>query len=140
LNSESYINAIKPCFDLIHLHRDVFYFILTFAGMSTIDIIVVPALNRFIKNVYIFNIEIWNAMEKSFGEDRHALNQTSVFISFVMMQNGPQGKCQCIVDTRVFAYNNLKDGQEAQYVLQCTEHSWTQKHQDWLMRDTRDRL
>ncbi|KAG2116858.1 hypothetical protein BD769DRAFT_1390945 [Suillus cothurnatus] len=93
--------------------QDVFYFILTFAGMSTIDIIVVSALNHFIKNVYIFNIEIWNVMEKSFGEDRHALNQTPVFISFVMMQNGPQGKCQCIVDTRVFAYNNLKDGQGA---------------------------
>ncbi|KAG2063551.1 hypothetical protein BDR04DRAFT_1037639 [Suillus decipiens] len=92
------------------VEQDIFDFILTFAGVSTIDTIVVPALNRFIENVYIFDMEIWDAVEESFGEDRHALNQTPVFISFATMQDGSQGECQRVVDTRLFAYNNLKDG------------------------------
>ncbi|KAG1830500.1 hypothetical protein DFJ58DRAFT_671594, partial [Suillus subalutaceus] len=90
--------------------RDVFDFVLTFAGVSTIDSIVVPALNRFIENVYVFDMQIWDAMEESFGEDRHALNQSPVFISFATINTRPDGVRERVVDARVLAYSNLRDG------------------------------
>ncbi|KAG2108261.1 uncharacterized protein F5147DRAFT_773845 [Suillus discolor] len=92
------------------IERDVFDFVLTFAGVSTIDSIVVPALNRFIENVYVFDMHIWDAMEESFGEDRYALNQSPMYISFATITNGPNGERNHIVDARVLAYSNLKDG------------------------------
>ncbi|KAG2057311.1 hypothetical protein BDR06DRAFT_878201 [Suillus hirtellus] len=95
---------MQPC-------SEIFDFVLTFAGISTIDTIVVPALNRFIENVYIYDMEIWDAMEESFGEDRHILNQSLVFISFATIQSGPHGERKCTVNMRLLAYNIFKDGQ-----------------------------
>lgn len=89
---------------------DLFDFVLTFAGISTIDTIVVPALNRFIENVYVFDMAIWDALEESFGEDRHALNQSPVFISFATIKIGSKGERYRVVDSRVLAYSNLRDG------------------------------
>ncbi|KAG2108241.1 uncharacterized protein F5147DRAFT_652961 [Suillus discolor] len=72
--------------------------------------IIVPALNRFIKNVYVYDMEMWDAMEESFGEDRYALNQLPVFISYATLKPNQNSQWQHMVDTRVLAYNNLKDG------------------------------
>ncbi|KAG1806199.1 uncharacterized protein BJ212DRAFT_1219507, partial [Suillus subaureus] len=46
----------------ITLCSDVFDFVLTFAGISTIDSIVIPALHHFIENVYVFDMQIWDMM------------------------------------------------------------------------------
>lgn len=77
--------------------------------MSTLDPIVVPALNRFIENVYIYDLAIWDALEESFGEDRHSLNQTPVFLSYADIHSEDKVRRR-IVNTRVLAYSNLKDG------------------------------
>lgn len=74
------------------------------------DPVVVPALNRFIENVYVYDLQIWDALEESFGEDRHALNQSPVFLSFAEMKTNGDKVRQRIVHTRVLAYSNLKDG------------------------------
>ncbi|KAG1719708.1 uncharacterized protein EDB91DRAFT_1065368, partial [Suillus paluster] len=92
------------------VERDLFDFVLTFAGVSTLDSVVVPALNRFIENVYVYDMKIWDALEESFGEDRHALNQSPVMLSFADIQVGADKVPYRVVDTRVLAYSNLKDG------------------------------
>jgi hypothetical protein len=89
---------------------DIFDFVLTFSGVSTMDPVVVPALNRFIENVYVYDLQIWNALEESFGEDRHALNQSPVFLSFAEIKTNGDNVRQRIVHNRVLAYSNLKDG------------------------------
>ncbi|KAG2036334.1 hypothetical protein BDR03DRAFT_983107 [Suillus americanus] len=58
---------------------DIFDFVLTFAGISTMDLVMVPVLNQFIKNVYIYDMKFWDAQEESFGEDKHALNQSPYY-------------------------------------------------------------
>ncbi|KAG1843316.1 hypothetical protein DFJ58DRAFT_665394, partial [Suillus subalutaceus] len=91
------------------VESDIFDFILTFAGVSTMDSVVVPALNRFIENVYIYDMKFWDALEESFGEDRHALNQSPVFLSFSETHVGQNNVRLRVVYTRVLAYSNLKD-------------------------------
>lgn len=90
--------------------RDIFDFVLTFAGVSTIDSIVVPALNRFVENVYVYDMKIWEALEESFAEDKHALNQSPVFLSYAEMETGRDKVRRRVVKTRVLAYSNLNDG------------------------------
>ncbi|KAG2133434.1 hypothetical protein BD769DRAFT_1323306, partial [Suillus cothurnatus] len=89
----------------------IFNFVLMFVGISTLDQVVVPVLNRFIKNVYIYNLKIWDTLEESFGEDRHALNQSPEFLSYANMMPDENRVRKCLVNTRVLAYSNLKDGQ-----------------------------
>ncbi|KAG2741702.1 hypothetical protein P692DRAFT_20840352 [Suillus brevipes Sb2] len=89
---------------------DIFDFVLAFAGVYTLDTIVVPALTRFVENVYVYDMKIWEALEQSFGEDRHALNQSPVMLSFADICVGPNNTRERVVDTRVLAYSNLKDG------------------------------
>ncbi|KAG2045547.1 hypothetical protein BDR06DRAFT_900559 [Suillus hirtellus] len=89
---------------------DLFDFVLTFAGVSTMDSVVVPALNRFIENVYVYDMKIWDALEESFGEDRHALNQSPVFLSFSAIETDKNNVRRRVVETRVLAYSNLSDG------------------------------
>ncbi|KAG1724836.1 hypothetical protein EDD22DRAFT_789835, partial [Suillus occidentalis] len=92
------------------VERDVFDFVLTFAGVSTLDSVVVPALNRFIENVYVFDMQIWQALEESFGEDRHALNQSPVFLAFSKIHIGSDNVPHRVVEARLLAYSNLDDG------------------------------
>jgi hypothetical protein len=74
------------------------------------DAVVVPALNRFIENVYVYDMKIWGALEESFGEDRHALNHSPVVLSFADIQTDINDRRTRVVDTRVLAFSNLKDG------------------------------
>lgn len=74
------------------------------------DTIVVPALTRFVENVYVYDMKIWPALEQSFGEDRHALNQSPVMLAFADITIGPDKTRERVVDCRVLAYSNLKDG------------------------------
>jgi len=90
--------------------RDVFDFVFTFAGVSTLPSLVVPALTRFVENVFIYDMRIWEALQQSFGEDRHALNSAPVMLSFAEIDRGPNNTSSRVVDTRVLAYSNLKDG------------------------------
>ncbi|KAG1879693.1 hypothetical protein C8R48DRAFT_589568, partial [Suillus tomentosus] len=92
------------------VEEDIFDFVLAFAGVSTMDAVVVPALNRFVENVYVYDMKMWDALEESFGEDRHALNHSPVLLSFSDFQIDNNKKRQRVVDTRVLAYSNLKDG------------------------------
>ncbi|KAG1717420.1 hypothetical protein EDB19DRAFT_1653683, partial [Suillus lakei] len=89
---------------------DIFDFVLTFAGVYTMDTIVVPALTRFVENVYVYDMKIWEALEQSFGEDRHALNQSPVMLAFADIRVGPNNTRERVVDSRVLAYSNLRDG------------------------------
>ncbi|KAG2090284.1 hypothetical protein BD769DRAFT_1679707 [Suillus cothurnatus] len=90
---------------------DIFNFVLMFVGISTLDQVVVPVLNRFIKNVYVYNLKIWDTLEELFGEDRHALNQSREFLSYANMMPDENRVQKCLINTRVLAYSNLKDGQ-----------------------------
>ncbi|KAG1816609.1 hypothetical protein EV424DRAFT_1324833 [Suillus variegatus] len=92
------------------VERDIFDFVLAFAGVSTMDAVVVPALNRFIENIYVYDMKIWQALEESFGEDRHALNHSPVLLSFADITSDINDKRQRVVDTRMMAFSNLRDG------------------------------
>jgi hypothetical protein len=89
---------------------DVFDFILTFAGVSTLDSVIVPALSRFVENVYVYDMKFWRALEESFGEDRHALNQSPVFLAFAELHVGSDNIPHRVVEARLLAYSNLEDG------------------------------
>jgi hypothetical protein len=89
---------------------DIFDFVLAFAGVYTLDTVVVPALTRFVENVFVYDMKIWDALESSFGEDRHALNQSPVMLSYADFREGPNNTRERVIDTRVLAYSNLKDG------------------------------
>ncbi|KAG2107604.1 hypothetical protein DEU56DRAFT_750174, partial [Suillus clintonianus] len=92
------------------VENDIFDFVLTFAGVYTMDTIVAPALTRFVENVYIYDMKIWDALEKSFGEDLHALKQAPVMLAFADIRIGPNNTRERVVDSRVLAYSNLLDG------------------------------
>jgi hypothetical protein len=91
--------------------RNVFDFVFTFAGVYTVDSLVVPALSRFVENVYVYDIGIWDALQRSFGEDRRALNSTPVMLSFAEYRTSPDSPDtrHRVVSTRVLAYANFKD-------------------------------
>lgn len=70
-------------------HRNIFDFVLVFSGVSTIDNLVIHALNRFVENVFVYNMGPWDALLQSFGEDRHALDASPVVLCFAdHMQKG----------------------------------------------------
>jgi hypothetical protein len=89
---------------------DIFDFVLTFAGVYTMDTIVVPALSRFVENVYVYDMKLWEALEQSFAEDLHSLNQAPVMLVFADIRVGPNNTRERVVDSRVLAYSNLQDG------------------------------
>jgi hypothetical protein len=98
-----YITAYMYC------DRDIFDFVFAFAGVSTVDSIVVPALSRFVENVFVYDMGLWAALERSFGEDKHALNTTPVMLSFAEYRKRPDNTRDRVVHTRVLAYSNFKD-------------------------------
>ncbi|KAG1837839.1 hypothetical protein DFJ58DRAFT_668657, partial [Suillus subalutaceus] len=91
------------------VEMNIFDFVFSFAGVSTVDALVVPALSRFVENVFVYNMGIWAALERSFGEDRHALNSSPVMLSFAEFQPFKNDTRKRVVDTRVLAYSNFKD-------------------------------
>ncbi|KAG1790116.1 uncharacterized protein HD556DRAFT_1242910, partial [Suillus plorans] len=102
-NSES-IGRLKRLVEM-----DIFDFVFSFAGVSTVDPLVVPALSRFVENVFVYDMGLWAALERSFGEDKHALNTTPVMLSFAEYRKGPDNTRDRVVHTRVLAYSNFKD-------------------------------
>lgn len=92
-------------------NRNIFDFVFTFAGVYTVDSLVVPALSRFVENVYVYDMEIWDALQRSFGEDRRALNSSPVMLSFAEYHTSPNrpDARDRVVSTRVLAYANFKD-------------------------------
>ncbi|KAG1761766.1 hypothetical protein EV702DRAFT_1206974, partial [Suillus placidus] len=91
------------------VEMDIFDFVFCFAGVSTVDSIVVPALSRFVENVFVYDMGLWAALERSFGEDKHALNTTPVMLSFAEFSKRPDDTRDRVVNTRVLAYSNFKD-------------------------------
>jgi hypothetical protein len=91
--------------------RNIFDFVFSFAGVSTLDSLVVPALSRFVENVFVYDMGIWAALQASFGEDKRALNTTSIMLSYAEYRkvNDKPYTRERIVDTRVLAYSNFKD-------------------------------
>lgn len=81
-----------------------------FTGVSTLDSVIVPALSRFVENVYVYNMKFWRALEELFGEDRHALNQSPIFLAFTEHHVGSNNVPRCVVEARVLTYSNFKDG------------------------------
>jgi hypothetical protein len=57
-------------------------FVLVFSGVSTIDNLIIHALNRFVENIFVYSMKPWDALLQSFGEDRHALDATPVVLCF----------------------------------------------------------
>lgn len=55
-------------------------FVLAFGGQSTIDFLVVPALLRFVENIYVFRKDPWKALIDSFGENYSAIESTCVVL------------------------------------------------------------
>jgi hypothetical protein len=85
--------------------------VFSFAGVSTVDSLVVPALNRFVENVFAYDMGTWDALQASFGEDRRALNITPVMLSYAEYRNvkdKPDTR-ERVVDTRVLAFSNFRD-------------------------------
>ncbi|KAG1766498.1 hypothetical protein EV702DRAFT_1050665 [Suillus placidus] len=95
---------------LIKLCMDIFDFVLPFAGVYTLDTIIVPALSQFVENVYVYNMKIWDVLEQSFGEDHHALTQSPVMLLFADICIGSNNTQEHVVDTWVLTYLNLRDG------------------------------
>ncbi|KIK31875.1 hypothetical protein CY34DRAFT_19482 [Suillus luteus UH-Slu-Lm8-n1] len=93
------------------VEMNIFDFVFTFAGVYTVDSLVVPALSRFVENVYVYDMEIWDALQRSFGEDRRALNSSPVMLSFAEYHTSPNrpDARDRVVSTRVLAYANFKD-------------------------------
>lgn len=60
------------------LNRSLFDFVLAFGGSGTIGFLVTPAFLRFVENVYIYCLDPWTSLLRSFGEDQTALDSTSV--------------------------------------------------------------
>ncbi|OJA20362.1 hypothetical protein AZE42_07311 [Rhizopogon vesiculosus] len=109
------VNALKQLVEC-----DIFDFVLVPAGVSTMDTTVVPAINRFLENVFVYDMKIWDALLQSFGEDKHVLNSTPIMLSFADMQISSHGTRKRSVDTRVIAYSNLKDGRPWGFdIYQC---------------------
>jgi hypothetical protein len=91
-------------------NRNIFDFVFSFAGVSTIDLIVVPALNRFIENVFVYNMNPWNALQRSFGEDKRALNSSPIMLCYAEYVTLADNTRRRVVHSRVLAYSNFKDG------------------------------
>lgn len=75
------------------------------------DSLVVPTLSRFVENVYVYDMGIWEALIGSFGEDKRALNSSPVMLSYAEYRastSSPDTR-ERVVDTRVLAYSNFKD-------------------------------
>jgi hypothetical protein len=94
----------------VEVVRNIFDFVFSFAGVSTVDLIIVPALNRFVENVFVYNMTPWDALLRSFGEDTHALNSSPILLSFAEYKTLGDNSRQRIVHTRVLAYSNFRDG------------------------------
>jgi hypothetical protein len=90
--------------------RNIFDFVFSFAGVSTIDLIVVPALDRFVENVFVYNMNVWDALERSFGEDKRALNSSPILLCFAEYTTLADNTRQRVVHSRVLAYSNFRDG------------------------------
>ncbi|KAG1813013.1 hypothetical protein EV424DRAFT_1326776, partial [Suillus variegatus] len=82
---------------------------------STIDSMVVPALHRFIENIFIYEMRPWEALERSFGEDRHALEASPVFLCFTDMRAK-------VTVSRMLAYSNFAESRPWGLDMYCCEH------------------
>lgn len=89
---------------------DIFDFVLAFAGVSTLQMLVLPAIVRFIENVYVYDMKLWDALQESFGEDKHALNSAPIMLSFADIALDNNQQPHRVTETRLLAYSNLKDG------------------------------
>lgn len=99
--------AVTGLLNHVLLFRSIFDFVLAFGGCSTVDSIVVPALVRFVENVYVYCMEPRTALLHSFGEDVHALDSTSVALiwaEYEVIEEGRHRRKQ--VNTKVFALAN----------------------------------
>lgn len=104
----------------IEYPRDIFDFVFCFAGVSTVDALVVPSLSRFVENVFVYDMNPWEALEQSFGEDRRSLNSSPVMLSFATYKTLPDNKRERVVETRVLAYSNIKDARPWGFdIYQC---------------------
>ncbi|KAG1794970.1 uncharacterized protein BJ212DRAFT_1291627, partial [Suillus subaureus] len=51
-------------------------FVFCFAGVTTINALIISALNCFVENVFMYDMGIWAALQALFDQDKHALNNT----------------------------------------------------------------
>ncbi|KAG2337135.1 hypothetical protein BDR05DRAFT_895685, partial [Suillus weaverae] len=108
------------------VEMNIFDFVFCFAGVSTVGSLVVPALSRFIENVFVYDMGIWAALEASFAEDKRALNTTPVMLSYAEYRkvDGKPNTRERVVDTRVLAYSNFKDARPwGLDIYQCSNPS-----------------
>ncbi|KAG1813017.1 hypothetical protein EV424DRAFT_1326755, partial [Suillus variegatus] len=88
--------------------RNIFDFILVFSGVSTIDNLVIHALNRFVENIFVYHMQPWDALLQSFGEDRHALDASPIVLCFAdIIAEGTS--YQRIVECRMMALSSFTD-------------------------------
>ncbi|KAG1837429.1 hypothetical protein C8R48DRAFT_622843 [Suillus tomentosus] len=86
---------------------NIFDFVLVFSGVSTIDNLVIHALNRFVENVFVYHMKPWDALLQSFGEDRHAIDASPVVLCFAELAEGPSH--QRVVECRMLALSSFAD-------------------------------
>ncbi|KAG1860970.1 hypothetical protein F4604DRAFT_1684242, partial [Suillus subluteus] len=95
-------------------------------GYPTVDFLVVPALSRFVENVFVYDMGIWAALEASFGQDKRALNSTPVMLSYAEYRevDDKHNTRERVVNTRLLAYSNFKDARPwGLDIYQCSNHS-----------------
>ncbi|KAG2121473.1 hypothetical protein DEU56DRAFT_746634 [Suillus clintonianus] len=100
---------------------NIFDFVFCFSGVSTIDSMVVPALSRFLENVFVYDMKPWEALERSFGEDRHALEASPVVLCF-SGRRYTGDSYERVVESRMLAYSSFADSRPWGLDMFCCEN------------------
>ncbi|KAG1804132.1 uncharacterized protein BJ212DRAFT_1304431 [Suillus subaureus] len=64
------------------VEMNIFDFVFCFAGVMTINALIISTLNCFIENVFMYDMGIWAVLQALFGQDKHALNNTLVMLLY----------------------------------------------------------
>ncbi|KAG0695509.1 hypothetical protein DFH29DRAFT_814100, partial [Suillus ampliporus] len=88
------------------VNYDIFDFVLAFSGTSMIDAIVVPALSRFIENVFVYGLKPWDALEHLFGEDHHALEASPIVLCFADVTSTGSSH-EHVVESHMLVYSSF---------------------------------
>ena len=97
---------LEFCLYYCMLNRSMFDFVLAFGGSGTIGFLVAPALLRFVENIYIYCLDPWTSLLRSFGEDQTALDSTSVALIWAEYQLNGGVRTRRQVHAKVLALAN----------------------------------
>ncbi|EIW74103.1 hypothetical protein CONPUDRAFT_78265 [Coniophora puteana RWD-64-598 SS2] len=115
-----------------HIHRSVFNFVFAFSGRTTMEKQVSLALSKFVFNVYISRMDVWQSLLESFGQDKMALQTTSVALIWTesMPNNTHKGRVHA-KDTETFSGSDGAEPEIAYTCIQCN-HKRRVSQPSWI--------